>query len=150
VLLVAAALTGAMASKAWAHVAIVLTIVEPSTGQEVGADVTIVVHAQPTIGGVDGARFTLEVDGRALPGQVDRLIRVNRDVRIAVTGLTPGRHVATVRYRPDVDEPQTTNEVAFVVREPGDQGLPVPLVAALVGVAVVGGLIVWRRLIPRR
>ena len=139
-----------MAPQAWAHVAIVLTIVEPSAGEEVAAEVTIVVHAQPTIGGVDATRFTLEVDGRALPGQVDRLIRVNQNVRIPVTGLTPGRHLATVRYRPDVDEPEATNEVAFVVREPGDEGLPVPLVAALAGVAVVGGLILWRRLTPRR
>lgn len=148
--LAAAILTGAMASQAWAHVAIVLTIVEPSTGQEVGADVTIVVHAQPTIGGVDSTRFTLEMDSRALPGQVDRPIRVNQDVRIPVTGLAPGRHVATVRYRPDVDEPETSNEVAFVVREPGDEGLPVPLVAALAGVAVLGGVIVWRRFTLRR
>jgi hypothetical protein len=139
-----------MASQAWAHVAIVLTIVEPSAGEEVGPDVAVVIHAQPTIGGVDSTRFTLEADGRALPAQTDRVIRVNEDVRVRLTGLAPGRHVVTVRYRPHVDEPETTNEVAFVVREPGDRGLPISLVAALAVVAVVGGLVVWRRLTPRR
>jgi hypothetical protein len=150
VLLSAAVLAVLMAPQAWAHVAIVLTIVEPAAGAEVEPDVTIVIHAQPTIGGVDSTRFTLDVDGRAVPGQTDRLIRVNQDVRVPLTGLTTGRHVATIRYRPHTDEPETTNEVAFVVREPGGEGLPISLVAALAGVALVGGLVVWRRLTPRR
>jgi hypothetical protein len=131
-------------------VAIVLTIVEPAAGAEVGPDLTIVIHAQPTIGGVDSTRYTLQVDGRAVAGRTDQVIRVNQDVRVAVTGLAPGRHVATIRYRPDTDEPETTNEVAFVVRDAGDEGLPIPLVAALAGVALVGGFTLWRRLTPRR
>jgi hypothetical protein len=143
-------LTAALGSVAQAHVAIVLTIIEPSTGEEVGPDVTVVIQAQRTIGGVDSARFQVELDGRPVAPDGSGVIRVGVDVRVPIRDMAPGRHVVAVRYRPDIDEPETTNEVTFVVREAGGPGLPVALVAALAVVALGAGFAAWRGLRTRR
>jgi hypothetical protein len=145
----AALLIGVLASHAWAHVSIVLTIGDPAAGEEVGPDLTLVVHAQQTIGGVDRATFRLFVDGRAVGPDEPRPILVGQDVRVPLRDLAPGRHVATIRYRPDVDEPETTNDVRFVVRA-GGSGLLVPLAGAAAAVLLVAALVAWRRLRLRR
>jgi hypothetical protein len=151
-LVVAAAwiLTATLGSMARAHVAIVLTIIEPSTGEQVGPDVTVVIQAQQTIGGVDSARFGLELDGRPVPPDGSGVIRVGEDARVRLRAVAPGRHVVTVRYRPDTDEPEMTNEVSFVVRDAQGSGLPVSLVAALSALALGAGFVAWRRLRTRR
>jgi hypothetical protein len=150
VLAAAWVLTAALGSAAHAHVAIVLTIIEPSTGQEVGPDVTVVIQAQRTLGGVDSARFQVELDGRPVEADGSGLIRVGVDVRVPLRDMAPGRHVVAVRYRPDADEPETTNEVTFVVGEAGGSGLPIAVVSALAVVALGAGVVAWRRLRTRR
>ncbi len=150
VMAMAAVLTGVMGTHAGAHVAIVLVIVSPSEGERVGPDPAVVVSAERTAGGVDGTAFRLEVDGRVVPAYTGVTIRVGQQVRLPLRDLSPGRHVATVRYRPDTDQPETTNEVVFLVGEPGGSGVPVALVMAVATVALMGGLLVWRRVTSRR
>jgi hypothetical protein len=109
----------------------------------------VVVSAQRTAGGVDRTEFRLELDGALVSSYDAVTIRVDQELRLPLRDLSPGRHAVTIRYRPDVDEPETTNEVVFVVGEPGGIRFPIALAIALAVVALAAGLVVWRRVTLR-
>ena len=138
------------AAPAVAHLAIRLDIHAPQEGARVGRRVDLVIFAQPTLAGVDHTTFTVALDARPLDPTTGRttavpvpaIIAVSTTRTVVLDHLTPGKHQATVTYRPDVDEPLTRTSVDFVTTSPGtpnDRWLALlVLVAAAVGGVVAG------------
>ena len=114
-------------SGAPAHLAVRLLILSPAEGARVGADVTVRVQLQATLGGAGSTTFVMRLDGTPVdPGTGEHqrqatqtMIRIGEAIEIPLRALAPGRHEIIAEYRPDADEPPRTERVTFIVDEPG-------------------------------
>jgi hypothetical protein len=136
----------AVAGPSFAHIAILVEIVEPQTGATVSPNTEARVFGRPMLFGVSEAPVRLSLDGRPLdietgaPTSRPRpaVIRAGQTLRIPLRGLSPGQHELTVTYRPDRHAQLRRQSVSFIVREPATSRGVVAASIAAGTIAVLG------------
>lgn len=141
------------AQPGFAHVAIVLEFVAPRPGATVAPDSEARLFARPMLFGVPDVRFRLFLDeeplnprtGNRVSRSTAAVIRAGQTLRIPLNGVSPGRHILAVTYRPDRDARPRRASVSFTMAAEGTSvGVKAALVTGALLALLVLGILVLR------